>query len=110
MRTGVKTSMESLDTGGLGRFSLRGKLFIDEGLRSANSVIIDGNYKVESVDTAQSRQRDIWLELVHDLTYLARWTKVVPAIAVAVQHRSAAVDDLTLTETTYKLGLLVEFE
>jgi len=109
--TGLQASAAlNLDTGALGRFSLRGKLFIDEGLRSANSVIIDGNYKVESVDTARSRQRDIWLELVHDLTYLARWTKVIPAVAVAVQHRAAAVDDLTLTETTYKLGLLVEFE
>ncbi len=104
------TAAFRFDSGAAGRFTLSGKFFLDSGLRSATSVIIDGNYKYESVDTARSRQQDVWLELVHDLTYLKQWTVLTPAVALAVQHRAISVDAIAITETTYKIGLLVEFD
>ena len=94
----------------LGNFTLQGKLFLDTGLRSASSLIIDGNYSYESVDTAESYQRDIWLELIHSMTYLKPSLGLAPAFALGVQHRAVVIEENRFEETTYRLGLLVEFD
>ena len=97
-------------TGRLGHFTLQGKLFLDAGLRSASSLIIDGNYSYESVDTAESYQRDIWLELIHSMTYLQPSLGFAPAFALGVQQRAVVIEQNRFEETTYRLGLLVEFD
>ena len=98
------------DAGTAGRFLLRGKVFLDTGERSASSLVVDGNYSYESVDTADSRQRDLWLELIHSMTYLKEWVGLTPALALALQQRAVAIDDAERDETTYKVGLLMEFD
>jgi len=97
-------------TQGLGDYSLQGKLFIDRGLRSASAVIIDGNYSYQGVDRAESDQRDVWLELVHGMSYLTPQLGFTPSLILGLQHRTLQLDNSYAEQTTYRLGLIVAFD
>ena len=94
----------------IGDYTLQGRLFIDRGLRSASAVIIDGNYSYQSVDRAESDQRDVWLEMVHGMTYLTSQLGFTPSLILGLQHRTLQLDNSYAEQTTYRLGLIVAFD
>ena len=104
------TGMLKYRSGGFGDYSLQGKVFIDRGVRSASSFVIDGNYSYESVDRAQSNQRDIWLEIIHGMKYLSAQLGFTPSLILGLQHRTISLDNSYQQKITYRLGLIVEFD
>jgi hypothetical protein len=99
----------ALETRHVGRYSLTGKAYSNQGDVASKSSLVNGNFEYTFDTFEHASREDYWLELTHTASYIHWFGTLVPAVALAMQKKRITTADDTLSADTYKIGFLLEW-